>query len=299
MKHSRPAALAALIPVLLCILYGPGSASNGDTNKNNIHPEIHCKHFMYGYPAGTPANNDLIIRDIYALSSNDERKFADWVAYRLDGPTILGSIKTSRKWTKDPWLDDHETLEPKEYDGASAALGVDRGHQAPLASFKGTPDWHETNYLSNITPQRSALNQGPWKKIEDLERSLVREYGTVHVMTGPLYTREMAKLPGTDKVHCVPSGYWKIILISRPGGPGNTLHCAFMFDQDTPGAAKIADHICSIDDIEAATGLDFLWSLEDDCEDAIEAKKCPFLATGACDCRSDTAGKQPQGQCGQ
>ena len=34
-------------------------------------PEIHCKHFFYGYPEGTSTTNDLIIRDGYALLSND------------------------------------------------------------------------------------------------------------------------------------------------------------------------------------------------------------------------------------
>lgn len=29
-------------------------------------PEIHCKHFIHGYPLGAPATNDLIIRDLYA-----------------------------------------------------------------------------------------------------------------------------------------------------------------------------------------------------------------------------------------
>lgn len=51
--------------------------------QNNESPDAHCEHFFYGCPTGTPATNDLIIRDIYALSSNDSTKFADWVAYRL------------------------------------------------------------------------------------------------------------------------------------------------------------------------------------------------------------------------
>ena len=46
-------------------------------------PEIRCKHFIYGYPLGTPESNDLLIRDSYAMSTNDETKFADWVCYRL------------------------------------------------------------------------------------------------------------------------------------------------------------------------------------------------------------------------
>ena len=45
------------------------------------HPfEIHSKHWLFGLPEGTPDSNDLIIRDAYALSSNDDTKFADWVA---------------------------------------------------------------------------------------------------------------------------------------------------------------------------------------------------------------------------
>ncbi len=65
--------------------------------------EIHTKHWLFGYPLGTPATNDLIIRDIYALSSNDTTKFADWVAYRLDRETVEGDVETRRRWKADPW----------------------------------------------------------------------------------------------------------------------------------------------------------------------------------------------------
>lgn len=37
-------------------------------------PEIHSEHFLHGYPADAPATNDLVIRDSYALSSNDDTK---------------------------------------------------------------------------------------------------------------------------------------------------------------------------------------------------------------------------------
>src|SRR5690606_9298182 len=57
-----------------------------DTNAwaDECWPEVHCKHFFYGRPRGTPYTNDLIIRDGYAMSSNDDTKLADWVAYRLE-----------------------------------------------------------------------------------------------------------------------------------------------------------------------------------------------------------------------
>ena len=47
----------------------------------------------------------------------------------------------------------------------------DRGHQAPLATFKGK-NWQETNYTTNITPQKPQLNRGVWLDLERYERSL-------------------------------------------------------------------------------------------------------------------------------
>ena len=127
-----------------------------------------------------------------STSSAPTTRFADWVAYRITkrsiGPTA------ARVWKPDPWLADNETLEPEDYRGAFAALKTDRGHQAPLASFTSTPTWEATNYLSNITPQKSALNRGAWVKLESSVRSLARSPDTdaVYVMTGPLSERENA-----------------------------------------------------------------------------------------------------------
>lgn len=98
-----------------------------------VTPEIHCKHFFYGYPTGTPTTNDLIIRDGYALSSNDGTKFADWVAYRLDAATVTGDVETTRKWKADPWLAEDETLEPRpdDYRHADAAAPMRRVSRIP------------------------------------------------------------------------------------------------------------------------------------------------------------------------
>ncbi len=234
------------------------------------YPEIHCKHFIHGYPTGTPLSNDLIIRDIYALSSNDVTKMSDWVCYRLDKETVTGDVETSRQWKADPWLDDGETLEPLDYTGAHAALHVDRGHQAPLASFKGTQQWADTNMLSNITPQKASLNQGPWKKLEEKVRDLARAGNVVYVMTGPLYEREMTPLPGADESHKIPSGYWKIIVIQPDKDIDSIRTASFIFDQETPRNDAVIDHLSTINSIETKTGLDFLRTLPDEKEEEIE-----------------------------
>ena len=168
--------------------------------------EVHSSLCFNGCPTGTPPTNDLIIRDIYILSSNDETKFADWVAYNVTLATIGRTAR--RNFRADPLLDQDETLEPGDYRGANAAIGTDRGHQVPLASFTGTPHWEDTNYLSNITPQRSPLNQGPWRELEEAARDVARDpdIDVVFVMTGPLFERAMDPLPNADEPHSVPSG---------------------------------------------------------------------------------------------
>ena len=149
--------------------------------------EIHIVHCLKGCPIDAPATNDLVVHEIFALSSNDDRKFADWVAYRVTTETIGSSASLNRTWKPDPALDDAETLEPGDYKGANQTHGYDRGHQAPLASFAGTVFWRSTNYLSNITPQKKGLNQQSWKHLESAVRHAVtHEKGKkLYVVTGP------------------------------------------------------------------------------------------------------------------
>ena len=235
-------------------------------------PEIHCKHFFYGYPYGTPKTNDLIIRDIYALSNNDATKFADWVAYRLTMHEVDGDLTIERKWKADLWLDENETLEPNpdDYNKSNTVLKTDRGHQAPLASFKGSIYASHTNYLSNITPQKAALNQGAWVALESKIREVVKKGNTVYVITGPLYERDMPPLPECDEPHKVPSGYWKIICMINSEA---IEVAAFLFDQNTPRKDKIMQHQVTVDEVEQRSGLDFLWMLEDTIENDIEKSK--------------------------
>lgn len=238
--------------------------------------EIHCKHFFNGYPYGTPATNDLIIRDVYAMSNNDATKFADWVAYRLTVHEVFGELEIERKWRADPWLADEETLEPTpsskdDYKSANSTLKVDRGHQAPLASFKGSRYASQTNYLSNITPQKSALNQGPWKNLEEQVRDIVRTGKTVYVMTGPIYGSEMPSLPNANEAHKIPSAYWKVVILVT--GQNSFEHAAFIMTQESGRRDAVLSKLTTIDEVEKQSGLDLLWELPDTEEQAVESDK--------------------------
>ena len=189
---------------------------------------------LAGCPRGAPSDNRVIQRKSYVLSNNGGTKFADWVVYVVT-PARFGPPR-QRAWRSDPGLPGDETLEPEDYKAAHATIGTDRGHQAPLASFAGSDDWWATNYLSNVTPQKSGLNRGPWARLEAAIRRLAESprINSVHVATGPLYERTMPGLPNADESHSVPSGYWKVIAIPGPNG----LEAAgFVMDQDLTRSA--------------------------------------------------------------
>ncbi|MEP3115304.1 DNA/RNA non-specific endonuclease [Nisaea sp.] len=208
----------------------------------------------------TATDNRVLTRVSHTLSNNAVTKFADWVAYEVTVADIGRSQR--RVWRPDPLLPEDETLEPADFKGAHKALKTDRGHQAPLASFTGAPGWEATNYLSNITPQKSALNQGSWKKLEAAVRALANSgVGVVHVITGPLYEREMQPLPKADEPHRLPSGYWKIISLPLAGV---TAVAGFVFDQETPRKADFCDtaYAVSVSEIARRSGLAFAPGLE-------------------------------------
>lgn len=212
---------------------------------------LHTFHCLDACPAGTPDDADLIVREIYTLASDPLTKFAVWVAYRVT-PSTIGPSQ-SRAWAADPWLAPDETLEPDDYAGSNAVLGVDRGHQAPLAAFSGTPFWADTNLLSNITPQAAALNQAAWQRLEARETALAKKANTaVHVLTGPLFERLVPPLPGADERHRVPSGYWKVIMT-----PDRRM-TAFVFDQDTARSADLCASRRTLDEVELRARLRLL-----------------------------------------
>lgn len=223
-----------------------------------------------GCPTGGSAQT--LVREAYTLNNNRHSKFANWVAYKITKASQAGG--RSRSWKRDPDLPSTDTLAPAAYEGSSAALAVDRGHQAPLAGLGGTADWKALNYLSNITPQASALNQGAWKRLEDKERALAlrSDVAAVWSVTGPLFERHIATLPAASGVE-IPSGYWKIIFIGSSPAKGE--YAAFMLDQTTPKNANFCDDQVTVAEIERRThpALTFWSALPAEGEQSLKTRK--------------------------
>ena len=89
--------------------------------------------------------------------------------------------------------------------------GYDRGHNVPAADKMCSGEMlTETFSMSNVSPQLPSFNRKEWKRIEVLVRSLARRYGSVRVITIPMFI-----YPDTLWLPChhvaVPDGFRKMV----------------------------------------------------------------------------------------
>ena len=87
--------------------------------------------------------------------------------------------------------------------------GYDRGHNVPAADKAGNRiQMIETFSMANISPQTPKFNRREWKRLENLVRSLARRYGSIRVITIPMFV-----YPDTLWLPChhvaVPDGFQK------------------------------------------------------------------------------------------
>lgn len=218
---------------------------------------------------GIPTRTDgttlqLLVNPGYYVGFDQQMRLPAWAAYRLfDAPSpILPERPTA-------FLPDLRTATPvrsEDYTGS----GFDRGHLAPnfsIARCYGEGAQHDTFLLSNVIPQRHTLNAGAWKALELREAlNYTGRFGEIWVIAGPVFG---------DEIHCLPSGLpiperlFKIIVQMRNG---NIRLLAFLIPQDCQDEKDFQKYLCSVDEIESKTALDFFPELTWEEQNAIESK---------------------------
>ena len=87
------------------------------------------------------------------------------------------------------------------------------GHQVPANHFDGSQTAiSQTNFITNILPQTSSMNQGAWKRTEDIIECL-RDKVILEVWGGPIWGDN----PADDffvTTHGVttPDAFWKVVI---------------------------------------------------------------------------------------
>jgi DNA/RNA endonuclease G (NUC1) len=238
----------------------------------------------FGEPAdNTPGDDFIVRRREYVTSWNGPRGIPNWVAYNLNATQIVSGQDRCDCFTFDPAVEagGFTRYTTADYTGAgtAAGFGIDRGHL--VRSFDrtaGAQDNALTYYFSNIIPQASDNNQGPWSAFEiflgDQARFADRE---VYIVAGASGAQGTVK--GEGRI-TIPEWTWKVALL-LPSGQGlddvrraSDVVVRAVVMPNRPGIRDVPweSYEVTVDSLEALSGYDVLSLLPDPIEIAIESR---------------------------
>lgn len=191
-----------------------------------------------------------------------------WVIYRLTsvkGPTPR--LKRPGRFDSD-WRS-LARIGHDDYTGS----GYTRGHLAPnhaIAQLYGRAGQRDTFLMTNITPQRAELNSQVWQRLEKWEVDvLLPRYGTLWVVTGPLFDAKVERLATSLQVE-IPDAFYRIMAVPAEANGGTPLLYAFIVPQAVAGSEGFDTFLTSVDEVERLSGFDFFTELPDELEQRLE-----------------------------
>ena len=238
-----------------------------DTKKaaaNNAQ-EVQKAPLMYELPAPLADRPEQILKRLgYTTSYNSRTRNPNWVAWHLTKSHTYGSFQRS----EEQFTEDVEAKGGRSADSDYYNSRYDRGHMCPAGDNKWSQQAMTESFLfTNVCPQNHGLNKYEWNDLEILCRDWAREYGAIDIVCGPLYAGGgEQKTIGRNKVW-VPSAFFKVVLCRK----GKPKAIGFVY-QNLGQKQKMADAVCTVDEIERMTGIDFFPALDDKTEDRVEAE---------------------------
>lgn len=254
--------------VLIPIIYGVYLYyQQTDRPKNNESQTNESLHFFFDNDLQTPISliprqEQIIHHTGYIVSYNKDLKLPNWVSYELTREETKGKEKRSNRFITDPLV---KGLIATNADYARS--GYDKGHMAPAADMKWSPQAMEASfYFSNICPQHPQLNRRGWKKLEEKIRDWAIADSAIIIICGPIITKQ-PKTIGKNKV-AVPQQFFKVVL-SPFAKPMRAI--GFLFN-NRQAVEPLSTYAVTIDSIEHLTNMDFFAPLPDEIENKIEAE---------------------------
>ncbi len=182
---------------------------------------LRARRHPWGLPRSADTGLVLLRNTAYDCGYSPRLRVARWAAYFYT-PGGSGRARFGGRFSADPRLGVGRSPEPGDYRGAYRRdlSGFDRGHLAPDASLKvfGAAAQAETYYLTNITPQYSRVNRGPWLELEALVRGTTGPGETTWVIVGPVFFagRDTQWL---NRRVAVPHAFYAVSARRRPRQP--------------------------------------------------------------------------------
>lgn len=227
--------------------------------------------FVYaGEPKATSYPNALrtLTNTAYLVAYDETRENPAWAAYRIPGERKFGTLPRPRRFSTDT-----RTVARVTHDDYTST-GYDRGHMVPnfaIASRFGEEAQRETFLMSNVVPQSPALNQGPWRLLEEtLAETTAVSCETIWVIVGPIYDNNVEKLRSGSEI---PDAFYMVIADETRAG---LRLAAFIVPQSATRGSDFRTYRTTVADVQAKTGLDFFWELPDALENRIEAELATY-----------------------
>lgn len=213
----------------------------------------HATHFL----------NHTLRNKAYMVGYSEKLKNPLWVTYKITDQKMPYGKRPhfSADWRS------LSGITSSDYRGS----GFDRGHLAPnyvIGSRYGVKAQTETFLMTNISPQKSNLNQKSWQRLESVAADyFTKKFPEFWVVTGPIFSEDPKLMKQTSIA--IPEAFYKIFIV--PGSEQQAPHVlAMRFPQTARPNASLIRFVTSVDEIEAQTGLDFFSQLPDDIENNIE-----------------------------
>lgn len=208
----------------------------------------------------------IIEHEGYTVSYNSSRKLPNWVAYELT-PEKLKAQKAGRVdgFRLDPLVQgaqatpyDYEEL--GNYDACQLVPSLDMRWSKKAAE--------ECTYLTTVCPQAHNVYDGAWFDLEQLCRQLVEKYGTLYIVSGPLFVTGVVSDVTVGQGVKIPHAFFKVIAQKRGG---RWCAAGFIFTNVNHLTQSLSDAGNCVDIIEMITGHDFFWRLPQNIQDAMES----------------------------
>ncbi len=206
--------------------------------------------------------HQVVAHNGFTLSYNEDYEQPDWVAYEL----TVEELNTNNTSRTEDFREDPAIVTQSAHLDDYRNSGYDRGHLCPSADRTSSVEKNsETFLLSNMSPQLHRFNAGLWLKAEGAVRDAARDFGKVYVVTGPVFSDDM-KTIGPCNV-AVPGSFYKVVL----GVKNGEVYAIGLICPQEYQNGNLKPYLCSVNDVEKMTGLDFFPSLDDAIEEKVES----------------------------
>lgn len=231
-----------------------------------------------GYPQNrSPKQIKILENTGYTVGYCEEMLNPLWVTYYCGQYEKFNSPRPELKFATDKRVSPSARLVHKDFTNPPGKQqppeSYDRGHMAPsfaIGSRYGSEAQKETFTVTNISPQKSCLNQTTWEALEKrIASTYAPESEGVWVIVGPIFGENPSY--HYAKPIPIPEAFYCIVADQMDDGSYEAL--AVIIPQSTTGIRPLRGLETTVREIETLTGLNFFDGLDDTVEARLERSR--------------------------